>query len=334
MFMVIAGNGKEYGPFDESQIREWIQNGFLTGEGKIKKQGDADWKTLADFPELQMPEPLQLQRRATPKSQVAVLWAPDYAISLGSVLLYLGRAFNFALSHLWVTLGMGLLFVVCYVSPSFLKEQIYDILVTWKKLGALSMAVMGILMLVLVTFFMGITSIVQGGIFYFLLQSIRFRAYSLVAVEKALQNLKKMWFQLVLCTLVLTVILCVGIFFISVVSMFTFGMTFLLIIPWMGFFSALYYFANAIVIDKEVHFWEAIRLAWATIMKHWLLSPFFVCIFVFLEVSGFIVSGVMEVLSGMKQSTLQHLLIGMAMSCVTWPIAKLSLVYMYDDIWG
>ena len=51
MYMIIGGDGKEYGHKPDSEVREWIAEGRLNAQSQIREQSDADWKTLADLPE-------------------------------------------------------------------------------------------------------------------------------------------------------------------------------------------------------------------------------------------------------------------------------------------
>jgi hypothetical protein len=50
-YFIIGGDGKEYGPKPDSEVREWITEGRLNAQSQIRGQSDADWKTLADLPE-------------------------------------------------------------------------------------------------------------------------------------------------------------------------------------------------------------------------------------------------------------------------------------------
>jgi Predicted membrane protein/domain len=51
MFIIIGGDGKEYGPASTEQIRSWLAGGRANLETRAKLAGSDDWRTLADFPE-------------------------------------------------------------------------------------------------------------------------------------------------------------------------------------------------------------------------------------------------------------------------------------------
>lgn len=55
MFTIIGGDGKEYGPVSTARIQEWISGGRANLQTRARRAGEADWRTLADFPEFGPP---------------------------------------------------------------------------------------------------------------------------------------------------------------------------------------------------------------------------------------------------------------------------------------
>jgi uncharacterized RDD family membrane protein YckC len=55
MFMIIGGDGKEYGPATPDQIRSWIKAGRANLETKAKALGSEEWRRLGDFAEFAPP---------------------------------------------------------------------------------------------------------------------------------------------------------------------------------------------------------------------------------------------------------------------------------------
>ena len=51
MFIIIGGDGKEYGPVTTDQIRAWITAGRANLETQAKLEGSAEWQRLGDFAE-------------------------------------------------------------------------------------------------------------------------------------------------------------------------------------------------------------------------------------------------------------------------------------------
>ena len=99
MYIVIGGDGKEYGPKASVEVRDWIREGRLNALSQIKEQGDDEWKVLgslqefaADFPggSLAMPQtgvtpPPQIQQPYNagynqPYAQGAASNIPNYLV--------------------------------------------------------------------------------------------------------------------------------------------------------------------------------------------------------------------------------------------------------------
>src|SRR5829696_8952986 len=51
MFMIIGGDGKEYGPVSADQIRSWINAGRANLDTKARVVGSEEWRRLGDFEE-------------------------------------------------------------------------------------------------------------------------------------------------------------------------------------------------------------------------------------------------------------------------------------------
>jgi hypothetical protein len=52
MYTIIGGDGKEYGPISEADLRKWIAEGRLNAQSQAKSESDAEFRALAAFPEL------------------------------------------------------------------------------------------------------------------------------------------------------------------------------------------------------------------------------------------------------------------------------------------
>ena len=52
-YLIIGGDGKEYGPVSESEVRHWIQQGRADGNTRIKEANAADWSRLRDLKEFE-----------------------------------------------------------------------------------------------------------------------------------------------------------------------------------------------------------------------------------------------------------------------------------------
>ena len=52
MYQFIGADGKEYGPVGIEQMRQWIADGRINAQSRVKLAGSAEWKAATDFPEL------------------------------------------------------------------------------------------------------------------------------------------------------------------------------------------------------------------------------------------------------------------------------------------
>ena len=50
-YEIIGADGKEYGPVDGKQLREWLNLGRADQRTQCRMHGDSEWKNLEDFPE-------------------------------------------------------------------------------------------------------------------------------------------------------------------------------------------------------------------------------------------------------------------------------------------
>jgi uncharacterized RDD family membrane protein YckC len=56
MFIIIGGDGKEYGPATAEQIRAWITAGRASLDTRAKALGSDEWRRLGDYAEFTTPE--------------------------------------------------------------------------------------------------------------------------------------------------------------------------------------------------------------------------------------------------------------------------------------
>ena len=53
-YIIIGADGREYGPKDETEVREWIQQGRLNALSQIKEVGEEEWVSLGSRPEFEV----------------------------------------------------------------------------------------------------------------------------------------------------------------------------------------------------------------------------------------------------------------------------------------
>ena len=84
-YLIIGGDGKEYGPVTDTDVRQWIAEGRLSAQSQAKSESDAEFRALANFPEFatafsqQSPATIA----ALPSSAAADCLQRDYELDLG-----------------------------------------------------------------------------------------------------------------------------------------------------------------------------------------------------------------------------------------------------------
>lgn len=57
MYRIIGADGREYGPVGAEQLRQWLAEGRINQQTRLRAEDSAEWKTLADFPEVSSTTP-------------------------------------------------------------------------------------------------------------------------------------------------------------------------------------------------------------------------------------------------------------------------------------
>ena len=52
-YFIIGGDGREYGPIGDGEIRDWIREGRLNSQSKIRLENAQDWTMVGQLPEFQ-----------------------------------------------------------------------------------------------------------------------------------------------------------------------------------------------------------------------------------------------------------------------------------------
>src|SRR6266487_1686291 len=53
MYRIIGADGREYGPIDLAQLRQWVTDGRINALSKVRPEGATEWKTAREIPEIQ-----------------------------------------------------------------------------------------------------------------------------------------------------------------------------------------------------------------------------------------------------------------------------------------
>jgi uncharacterized membrane protein len=149
MFIIIGGDGKEYGPVSTEQIRAWLAGGRANLDTKAKAVGTEEWRRVGDFAEFSgagSPPPAPVAAgEIDPKVFAADLIARAAPLSIGGCL---SRGWELLKSDFWPIVGVT--FVLLVVATA-----------------AGSIPILGLLVSLL------LTGVFYGGLYFFYLKKVR-----------------------------------------------------------------------------------------------------------------------------------------------------------------
>jgi Membrane domain of glycerophosphoryl diester phosphodiesterase/GYF domain 2 len=127
-YLIIGGDGKEYGPVTDADVRQWIAEGRLAPSSQAKAESDAEFRALAQFPEFA--EAFGLSAPGTiapPPRREADLLQRDYELDLGGCISqgwnlvkgHMSPLFVAALLYLLIEGAVGGLAGLPFIGPIF-----------------------------------------------------------------------------------------------------------------------------------------------------------------------------------------------------------------------
>src|SRR5580658_8064507 len=86
MYKIIGADQKEYGPITADQLRQWISEGRVNGNTKVRPEGTEGWKSVSELPEFAAALPVGAPSApaipatvtmapAAPKANQMAIWA-------------------------------------------------------------------------------------------------------------------------------------------------------------------------------------------------------------------------------------------------------------------
>lgn len=228
MFTILGADGKEYGPVTAGRVQEWINGGRANLQTKARRADETEWKTLGEFPEFATvvaPPPAMAVSPAVGTSPVDVDAMANAAGSL-DIMGCIKAGFATGAANFWPLLGTCL--VVGLLAGFAGSIPIIGILVTFT-----------------------LTGVFYGGLYYYVAKKVRGEP---AEFGDAFSGFTVCFGQLVLATLVVTMLTCVALI--------------CLILP--GIYVAIcWMFTYVLVRDKGLGFWDAMELGRKAITRQW-----------------------------------------------------------------
>lgn len=337
-YFIIGGDGKQYGPVTEDDLRKWIAEGRLNASSTAKAESDAEWRTLNTFPEFAAA--LGTENPPDPAPADANDWFDrDYeldivgCISRGWEVLKGNFATLFVSVLVWLAVMFGFYLVAGAVSAGVNSVHHLGVGGARQTMNLIISAVSALVM-----------GPMTGGLYLSFIKAIRGQA---VTVGNVFDGFKSSFKQLFLGYLVMALLigLCMvpsEIVFATKVGpsleqlqqakdhadtaqmqklapefwkalVSTLPLWFLCLIP-VTYLTVNWTFTLPLIMDKQLAFWPAMKASWRKVHQHWL------------HVFGLIV------LIGLLN------LAGLAACCIgalfTVPVGTAAIMLAYETIFG
>jgi hypothetical protein len=184
MFTIIGSDGKEYGPVSADTVKQWMAAGRANAQTKIRREGDVEWKTVGEIPELAgapgTPPAPAAGLRGEPKDIAADLIArAPGGLDIGS-----------CFSRSW----------------ALFKANLWPLVATNLVVSIVAVVVAGIPVVGIVANLL-LTGVFYGGLYYFFLGKVRGLP---VEFGDAFAGFSKAFVPLMLASLVSTLLTCLG----------------------------------------------------------------------------------------------------------------------------
>ena len=321
-YFIIGGDGKEYGPITDADVRQWINESRLNSQTQAKAESDAEFRLLAQFPEFaealaaNAPAPI----RPLPSSAPADILQRDYELDLGGCI---SRGWELVKNNMSVLLVGTLVYLLIQGAMGGLQQ----IPIVGMLVAAANFVISGPLM---------------AGVLYLFLRSIRGEP---AEIGNIFDGFRRGFGQLFLGTLVqgLLIGLClvpfIVMFIIKIIPLAghlqhlqqgtppdqatinalksilftTLPVGFICAIP-ATYLGVCWKFTLPLIIDRQLDFWTAMKTSFKMVNKHWWQ------IFGLIMLVGLVnIAGVLACCIGLV---------------FTIPIGFAAMMYAYETIFG
>jgi uncharacterized membrane protein len=295
MYIIIGGDGKEYGSVTVDDLRKWIAEGRLNAQSLAKAEGDAGFRPLSAFPEFAggFAPPAPTPGAPPAFSANASFGEGDYELDIGDCF---SRSWELVKNKFWQVVGVSAL--IFFIIMAFNQ-------ITGLFTGPIVQAMIrehvfstgGIIIIALVSILGApVYLVLMAGLMKYFLMLIRGEP---AGIGDAFAGFGPMIGQLILLGLVMNLLTLIGYA--------------LCVIPGI-FLQVAWLFALPLVIDRQMNFWDAMELSRKMVCKHWFI------VFAFLIVYGLVV------MAGLIACCIGIL--------VTTPIGLGAWMYAYETIFS
>jgi GYF domain 2/Membrane domain of glycerophosphoryl diester phosphodiesterase len=305
MYKIIGGDGQEYGPVTEAELRKWIAEGRLSAQSLAKGENDADFRPLSTFPEFAGALGITAGAYGGPApSWQSVDWSNrDYELDIGGCI---SRGWNLFANNVGILVGscvlwFVLIFIMSAVIGGITAAIVNGAFPAEMRLSSAFQIIQSYVLKVVMALLLGPLT---GGLYYIYIQTMRSRP---CGIGDLFLGFQRAYPQLFLGFLVVSLAEAVcflpsSIFIMprlmpllmlmqqtqhsgasqaemqekmqqilpQMISALGGGLPIFLLclIPWFYLFTN-FLFVLPLIIDKGVDFWTAIKTSWKMAHKHW-----------------------------------------------------------------
>lgn len=316
-YFVLGSDNREYGPVTLDVLRQWFSEGRLVADSQLREENSQTWKSAREFPEVAAfvlpkftPAIQSIPRPPSPPSPSATVTATvepeslpdrDYQVEIGE---WIGRAWQFYKANWGEVMGFSLLVFLLQIAAGFIP-----------CVGGLA------------AFF--VDPMLTVGLYYYLIRKWRGASTDLTDLFAGFKffYVNSLVGMLLLFLICLAVLLPVGALAVvlvvlphadptqlsaSIIAMFVvLGLITFCLLVYIGVSFKFWY---ALIADHGVGGWDALRLSYKMVSKHWF------AVFAYLFVTGLIMlAGVFACVIGLL---------------FTIPLGFCCYVVAYDAIFG
>lgn len=263
MYRILGIDGTVYGPVTEAQVRQWINEGRANAQTQVQAESATEWKPLNAFPEFAatlavppMPPPPAFAPQPASPDEINDILKRDYSLDIGGCI---GGWWEMLKQDYWNVFAATLIIVMINGAAGMLPYGVGYII---------SLFLSGQLM---------------GGLYWYYIRKIRGHNPQIGEVFTGFKrNSTQLMLTNISVSLATTLVPVLGV--IALVIGFIVQQTtasqgqiilaagaFLLAvsIPIAIYLGIAWFFALALVMDKQLGFWDAMETSRKVVHKHW-----------------------------------------------------------------
>jgi uncharacterized membrane protein len=284
-YTIIGGDGKQYGPVSGDDLRKWISEGRLNAQSLAKAESDAEFRTLATFPEIADVFEGGDASDVPPILSLDELLGCDYELDIGSCI---SRGWSLLKNNFGSLFGSFLVLIVISIVCGAAVNRVAELISGPEAIREI--AHLGSLVVLAV-----VMGPMTGGLYYVFLRVSRNEPTSFGEVFVGFKNSFKELF-LGYLVVALLISLCMAPYNIindvkilpildQIKHAQSSDVQSLLPQLWAALFSTLpillicmvpvtylsvnWQFTLPLIIDKQLPFWTAMKTSWKMVHKHW-----------------------------------------------------------------